>query len=144
MKGLNLREHGIVSCSKGFTLIEILVVVLLLALAISPIVGAFSPAIFSTSGEEELAVVTNQARGTLYRVAALDFGVLSSNTGNPVNLASLFGSTAEAAKETFSFRGSSYTPTVSITDASGGTGGLLELGVSIEDRVTLKTLRADY
>jgi hypothetical protein len=44
----------------------------------------------------------------------------------------------------FSLNGSSYTPAVAITDASGGKGGLLEISVTVNNHVTLKTLKADY
>ena len=124
-------------------MVEIVVAVLLLAIAIVPIVGAFGPAIFSTGAEEETAVFTNQVRGTLSRVLTLDFATLNSNQGDPVNLATLFGTQAEADKETFSLKGASYTPTVAIIDASGGAGGLLELTVTL-DHVSLKTLKGEY
>ncbi|MCK4389750.1 MAG: type II secretion system protein [Desulfobacterales bacterium] len=127
----------------GFTLVEIIIAVLLLAIAIAPMVNAYAPAIFSTSGEEEMAVFSNRVRGTLNRTVVLDFGTLNSNQGNPVDLAALFGSADEAAKETFSFQGKSYTPTVSISDASDGPGGLLEVTVTIH-HVSLKTLKAEY
>jgi hypothetical protein len=39
--------------------------------------------------------------------------------------------------------GNSYTPTVAITDAGGGTDGLLQLTVTI-NQVRLTTLKADY
>jgi prepilin-type N-terminal cleavage/methylation domain-containing protein len=133
---------------KGLTLVEVLAVVLLLAIAIVPMVSAFSPAIFSTESDEKLAVFTNQARWTLYRILALDFPTLDDNRGDPVDLAILFGSPSdpkptEAAKETFSFKGQTYSPTVAITDASGGAGGLLQLTVRVED-VSLTTLKAYY
>jgi len=129
--------------AEGFTLIEILIAVLLLAIAIAPIVSAFAPALFLTGGEEETAVFTNQVRGTLNRVISLDFETLNSNQGDPVDLETLFGSPEEAAKETFSFRGENDTPTVAITDASEGTGGLLEITVTL-DSVSLETLRTEY
>ena len=50
---------------------------------------------------------------------------------------------AEADKEAFTFQGQTITPTVVITDSSGGIGGLLELTVSIE-QVSLSTLIAEY
>jgi len=143
MKKIKKRGHGVISSNKGFTLVEILLTVLLLAIAIVPIVSAYGPAIFSTDAEEEMAVFTNQVRGTLSRALALDFATLDSNQGDPVNLATLFGTQAEADKETFSFRGVNYTPTVAITDASGGVGGLLELTVTL-DSVSLKTLKGEY
>jgi hypothetical protein len=75
-------------------------------------------------------------------MAALDYNTLKRYEGNSVNLASLFGSTAEAAKEKFKYMEITYTPKVAIIDASGGAGGLLELNVLVE-RVSLKTLRTD-
>jgi prepilin-type N-terminal cleavage/methylation domain-containing protein len=130
------------SNNKGFTLVEIIIAVLLLAIAIVPMVGAYGPAIFSTAVENEVGVFTNQARGTLNRVAALDFAILLNNQGNPVDLVALFGSAAEAAKETFSFHGNSYAPTVAIADVSGGLGGLLEITVTA-DQVSLITLKTE-
>lgn len=129
--------------NRGFTLVEIIIAVALLAIAIVPMVSAYGPAIFSTSTEEETAVFTNQARGTLSRVAALDFATLDNNQGDPVDLATLFGSAPEAAKETFSLQGDAYTPTVAIADVGTGLGGLLEITVAM-DQVNLKTLKAEY
>ena len=122
---------------------EIIMAVFLLAIAIVPMVGAYSPAIFSTSAEDEMAVFANRARGTLSRVAALEFETIDNNQGNPVDLATLFGSAAEAAKESFSFQGKTYTPGVAIADVSGGAGGLLEIAVTL-DQASLKTLKAEY
>lgn len=129
--------------ANGFTFLEILLVVLLLAIAIVPMIRAFSPAVSSADSIEETAVLANQVRGSMNRVMALDFDTLSNNQGNPVNLVGLFGSAAEAAKEDFQFRGENYTPTVAITDASGGPGGLLQLTVTV-DHVRLTTLKAQY
>ena len=135
-------QAGSVS-NKGFTLLEIIFAVLLLAIAIVPIMNAYALAIFSTAGEEERAVFTNRARATLNRVAALEFSRLNDNQGNPVDLATLFGSADEAAKETFALKGTSHTPVVAITDQGGGDGGLLEVEVTI-DYVSLKTLKTEY
>jgi len=131
------------SNNKGFTLVEIIIAVLLLAIAIVPMVGAYGPAIFSTAVEDEVGVFTNQARGTLNRVAALDFAILSNNQGNPVDLVALLGTAAEAAKETFSFQGSSHTPAVAIADVGGALGGLLEITVTV-DEVSLITLKTEW
>jgi type II secretory pathway pseudopilin PulG len=141
--GRRTKDNGrYLSKSEGFTLLEIILVVLLLAIAIVPMVRAFTPAILAAEGEEQITVFTNQARGTLNRTMTLDFDTLNSNLGEP-NLESLFGSTVEAAKETFIFRGEQYTPSVVINDASGGAGGLLQLTVTIEP-VRLTTLKAQY
>ena len=129
--------------NKGFTFLEIILVVLILAIAIVPMVRAFSPAALSANTEEETTVFTNQARGTLNRVMALDFDTLNGNQGATVDLATLFGSGAEAAKESFTFKGENYTPTVAITDASSGAGGLLQLTVTIS-HIQLATRKAQY
>jgi len=129
--------------SRGFTFLEIMLVVLILAIAIVPMVRAFAPAVLTASTDEETTVFANQARGTLNRVMALDFDTLDNNQGDPVDLAALFGSAAEADKETFSLKGKNYTPTVAITDASGGLGGLLQLTVSAE-QVRFATLKSQY
>jgi type II secretory pathway pseudopilin PulG len=132
----------------GFTIVEVVVVVMLLAISIVPIVQAFAPVLMSGSFEEEKTVFTNQARGTLYRIMTLEFAPLDNNQGDPVDLAALFGwpdppDADEAAKEDFTFKGRTYTPRVAITDASGGPGGLLQVTVTVE-HVNLSTLMADY
>ena len=128
---------------RGFTFLEIVLVVLILAIALVPMVRAFTPAVLTANTDEETAVFANQARGTLSRVMALDFDTLNENQGDPVNLATLLGSAAEADKETFSFKGENYTPTVAITDASGGLGGLLQLSVTLE-HVRFATRKSQY
>jgi len=128
---------------RGFTFLEIMLVVVILAIAIVPMVRAFAPAVLTASADEQTAVFANQARGTLNRVMAFDFDTLNNNQGDPVNLAALFDSAAEADKETFSFKGINYTPTVAISDASGGLGGLLQLSVTLE-QVRFVTLKSQY
>lgn len=129
--------------SKGFTLVEILLAVAILAVAIVPLVSAYAPAVFSTSGQEEMTVVSQRARGTLNRILSLDYKTLKNNMGDPVDLAALFGSASEAAKETFTFRGVAYTPSVVIKEETPGQDGLLEIDVTLSP-VNLKTLTADY
>jgi Tfp pilus assembly protein PilV len=148
MKELRFSRGQIFSNDMGLTLIEVAVALLILSIAIIPLTESFRSALITTGGEERQTVFTNQARGTLYRIAALDFADLNSNQGNPVDLAVLFGSAldpkpAEAAKEAFAYRGVTYSPAVAISDASGGTDGLLELSVTVEE-IQLKTLKADY
>ena len=143
LKEIIMSEDLIVWNNKGFTFVEILLVVLLLAITIVPMLRAFSPAVSSANSVEETAVFTNQVRGTMNRITALDFDTLGDNLGDPVDLAALFGSAAEASKENFQFRGENYTPLVAITDASGGSGGLLQLTVTVE-YVRLTTLKAEY
>jgi type II secretory pathway pseudopilin PulG len=129
--------------SEGFTFLEIMLVVLILAIAIVPMVRAFAPSVLTASTDEQTAVFANQARGTLNRVMALDFDTLNNNQGDPVDLVVLFGSAAEAAKESFGYKAKNYTPTVAITDASGGLGGLLQLTVTAE-QVRFVTLKSQY
>ena len=128
---------------RGFSLVEILVAVMILTLAIVPIINAIGPAVRTTAAEAQFTVFANQARATLNRLLTVDFATLNANQGAGVNLSSLFGSTAEANLENFLLNGKSYTPTVTITDAGDGAGGLLQLTVTI-NQVRLTTLKADY
>ena len=148
MKELRFSKPRLLTSGKGLTLIEVAVALFILSMVIIPLMDSFRTALITTGSGERQAVFTNQTRGTLYRIAALDFAELNSNQGNPVDLAVLFGSAtdpkpAEAAKEEFVYRGKIYTPSVAISDASGGMGGLLELSVTVAD-INLKTLKADY
>ena len=128
---------------KGFTLFEILLAVLFLTIALAPMMNAFGPALSATGSEEDTMVFTNQARGTLNRIMCLDYSTLSANQGDPVNLTTLLGSAAEAAKEDFTLRGATFSPVAAIVDKSGGVGGLLEVSVRVV-YVTLKTEKAQY
>jgi prepilin-type N-terminal cleavage/methylation domain-containing protein len=136
---MRLRLTG----NRGFSLVEILVAVMILAMAIVPIISAIGPAVKTTAAEAQFAVFTNQARATLNRLLSLDFATLSANQSDDVDLAALFGSAAEANLENFLLNGKLHTPTVAITDASGGAGGLLRLAVTI-NQVRLTTLKAEY
>ena len=128
---------------KGFTLFEVLLALVILGIAIAPMIQAFGPAISSIVQKEEITAFNYQARATLSRVATLDFDTLNNNQGNPVDLAALFVSPEEATKESFSFRGQTYTPVVAINDASGGAGDLLLLSVAVEN-INLTMLKANY
>ena len=127
----------------GLSLLEMLMVLVLLAVAIIPMLQAFSPTIASQSAEERSLVFHNRARGTLSRVMCFPFSALDARKSNQVNLVALFGSAGEAARESFAFRGTNWQPRIAITDASGGTGGLLRVSVSLEN-LTLSALKADY
>ena len=50
--------------SRGFTLFEILMALLILAIAITPMMNAFAPALLASSQGEEQEVLTGQARRT--------------------------------------------------------------------------------
>jgi len=137
-----LPKDRILRQARGFTLFEIILTLLILAIAIVPMMNAFAPALLATGQGEEQAVLTGQARRTLNRVGSLDFRSLEANQGNPANLAALFGSQAEADLETLVYLGATYTPVVAVTDASGGAGSLLELTVTLKT-VRLQTLKAN-
>ena len=127
----------------GFSLLEMIMVLVLLAVAIVPMLNAFSPTLASQSAEERSLVFQNRARGTLSRVMCFPFSTLDANKSNQVNLVTLFGSAGEAARESFAYRGTNWQPRIAITDTSGGVGGLLRVSVSLE-KVTLSALKADY
>jgi prepilin-type N-terminal cleavage/methylation domain-containing protein len=136
-------RSDIIRNRQGFTLFEIILTLLILAVAIVPMMNAFAPALLATGQGEEQAVLTGQARRTMNRLADLDFRILDANQGSPVNLVTLFGSQAEADQESFLYLGTSYTPVVAIADASSGAGSLLELTVTLKS-VSLQTLKANH
>jgi len=137
------REDSNRRCRDGFSIVEVVVVCLILAIAIVPMVLSFVPARRAVAAERRLTVFTNRARGTLYRIRTVDYDTLLQHAGDPVDLAALFGSADEAARESFVLQGSNYTPNVVVQNISGSIGGLLEIVVSVED-VTLRTMKAEY
>jgi prepilin-type N-terminal cleavage/methylation domain-containing protein len=136
-----LSAHHISHNQRGFTLFEIVVTLLIMAVAIVPMMNAFAPALLATGQGEEQTVLTGQARETMNWFLDLDFQTLVDNRTNPANLVALFVSQAAPDKPRFSYLGQTYTPVVAITDASGGAGGLIELTVTLRN-VTLQTLKA--
>ena len=137
-----LSAHHISHSQRGFTLFEIIMALLILAIAIVPMMNAFAPALLATGQGEEQAVLTGQARETMNWFLDLDFPTLDANKATPGVLVALFVSQAEPNKPRFSYLGQTYAPVVAIADASGGSGGLLELNVTLKT-VTLRTLRAN-
>lgn len=139
---MNRKYRFSLNC-RGFSLMEISVTLFILGIAIFPMLSAFSPSTMATGSIEETMIFNSQARKTLSRVMALDYEDLYDNQDDPVDLTALFGSSAEAAKESFTLNGESYTPTVAIANAGGGSGGLLKLSVTINN-MTFSTLKAEY
>jgi hypothetical protein len=122
---------------------EILLAIFILGVSIVPMLGAFQTSFQTGEDEGDVTLITNRARGTLDRVMSIEFSTLSGNSGFPVDLATLFGSAEEAGKESFTHKGESYTPVLGISDVSGGTGGFLEISLTL-DQVNLKALKAEY
>jgi len=156
----------------GFTLFEILMAVVLLAIAIAPIVAAYGPALIATKGEEELSVFNNRARGTLNRLMTFEFQVHQDyldTYGSTVDLEDFFDvagaedSAAEAQKEIFKYPlysddpDDEYTPqvTIQIYDADGDDNlecpgsvnytecGILEITVTVAN-VSVQTLKTEF
>jgi prepilin-type N-terminal cleavage/methylation domain-containing protein len=127
----------------GFTLMEILVAIFLLALAIVPMIDAYAPAMLSAGLEEESIVLSQRARGTMMRLVALGFARLEAHKGNPADLAALLGSAASAQEEEVTVQGKTFSPRVTIADVGGADGGLLEITVAL-GHATMRTLRSDY
>ena len=115
---------------------------LILAIAIVPMMNAFAPALLATGQGEEQEVLTGQARETMNWFLDLDYRTLDANRATPANLVALFVSQAAQDKPRFSYMGRSYTPVVAIADASGGSGGLLEVTVTLKT-VSLQSLKAN-
>jgi len=119
MNSPEIRTRPLLGNRKGFTLLEVMIVLAILGIAIPAMLDAFTPAVRSSGSEERTTVFTNQARGTLGRLTSLRFDKLNSNQGNPANLALLLGSQNEANKETFTFGGNSYTPSRPLPTPAG-------------------------
>lgn len=130
MKRPRLSAHHIIHNTWGFTLFEIVLALLILAIAIVPMMNAFAPAILATGQGEEQTVLTGQARQTMNGLLDMKFAILDANKATPGVLIAMLGDQAAAGA------------VVSVTDASGGAGGLLELTV-ILNNVTLQTLKAN-
>ena len=115
----------------GFTLFEIVLALLILAVAIVPMMNAFAPAILATGQGEEQAVLTGQARQTMNGLLEMDFATLDAKKAAPADLVTMLGDQAATGV------------IVSVTDAAaaGGAGGLLELTVTLKN-VTLQSLKA--
>ena len=116
---------------RGFTLFEIIMTLLIMAIAIVPMMNAFAPALLATGQGEEQTVLTGQARQTMNGLLDMKFATLDANKTTPGVLVTMLGDQAAADA------------VVSVTDAGGGTDGLLELTVTLKN-VTLQTLKANY
>ncbi len=102
------------SQSSGFTLFEIILALFIISLAIIPMMTSFGPAMMTSAAVEKTAVMTNQARATMERLLALDFDTLKSKVdeSQPLSGSSVFGD----PDETFTFKGSTYSPAITIRD----------------------------
>ena len=148
-----MRARSAIKRSSGFTILEMILVLLLLAIAIVPMMDAFTPSLRSAKVTGETEVCADRALFTITRIIALDYSDLYQNQGNSVDLATLLsvpGSTvaAEGTVESFSSGGASYTPVVSILpfvnpSTSMTMTGALQVTVS-GGPVQLRALRADY
>jgi len=125
------RALKILPNNRGFTLFEIFLALLILAIAIVPMMNAFAPSLLSSTYEEEQAVVTGRARQTMNALSDLDFATLDANKATPNVLLTMLGD--QAAPGTV----------ISVTDASSGTGGLLELTATL-GTARLRTLKAAH
>jgi len=125
----------------GFSLIEAAMVMVILAVAIVPLIMAFTPGMAASRNAARTLALSNQARGTLNRILGMNYSVLKAEQGTNVNLATLFGSAVEAARENCVIDGVTNTPVVSIVDAGEATGALLQITVT-SDHIRLSTLKA--
>ena len=128
--------------SSGFTLFEIIMAMFVISIAVIPMMQSFGPAMMTAGAVEKTAVLTNQARATMERLLALDFDTLRSKVDDtqPLTGNDVFGD----SDETFTFKVSSYTPAITISDASGDASKtLLNLTVTLAG-MSVSTRKADY
>jgi len=138
------------SPSSGFTLFEIIVALFIISLAIIPMMRSFGPAMMAAANVEKTAVLTNQARATMERLLAFDFDTLKLKVDDsqPLTVYDVFGVPTDPADpdypdypdDIFEFEGVSYTPEITLADASGDASKtLLDLTVTIGSmRITTK------
>ena len=127
----------------GYMMMDLMVSMLLLAIAVGPMINAFFPSFAAMTYERRSTVMTAGAMGTLNRVTALPYETLGANLGSPADLSALLGSASAAAQETVVFNGQNHVPVVTVADASSGTCGLLEITVTL-DTVVFQTLKARF
>ncbi len=128
--------------SSGFTLFEIIIALFVISIAVIPMMKSFGPAMSTAAIVEKTAVLSNQARATMERLLVLDFDTLKSKTdlSQPLSGNDVFGD----SDETFTFEGDSYTPQITISDASGDASKtLLDLTVTLES-MSISTRKADF
>jgi len=131
-----------ISIPGGFLMVDLMIVILLMAIAIGPMINAFYPSLNAMASQRRTAVMTAWAQGTLNRLAMMDYDVLEAKVGNDASLVSFLGNQV-AKEETLLFDGKKYLPKLVVTDYSGGSGGLIELTVTL-DTIVFKTLKADF
>ncbi len=130
------------SLSSGFTLFEIILAMLIISIAIIPMMQSFAPAMMATAKTEKKLVMSNRARATMERLLALDFDILKSKVDDsqPLTGNDVFGD----SEENFTFKETSYAPSITISDASGdGSKTLLDLNITLEN-TSISTKKADY
>lgn len=132
-----------ISNSHGYLMMDLMVAILLMAIAIAPMMNSFFPSFNAMTHERRTAVMTAGALGTLNRLAGLPYATLETNIGSPADLSTLLGSASTAAEETIEFNGQDHVPVVTVSDAGGGTDGLLEITVTL-DTIVFQTLKADF
>ena len=142
------------SSSSGFTLFEIIMAMFIISIAVIPMMQSFGPAMMTAGAVEKTSVLTNQARATMERMLALDFDTLRSKVdeAQPITVYDVFGVPTDPADpdypdypdDIFEFEGVSYTPAITITDASGDASKtLLDLTVSLAG-MSVSTSKAEY
>jgi len=130
------------SHSSGFTLFEIIMAMFVISIAVIPMMQSFGPAMMTAGAVEKTAVLTNQARATMERLLSLDFDTLRSKVdyAQPLTGNYVFGD----SDETFTFEAGTYSPEITISDASGDASKtLLDLTVALEG-MSISTKKADY
>ncbi|MBU1784275.1 MAG: prepilin-type N-terminal cleavage/methylation domain-containing protein [Candidatus Omnitrophica bacterium] len=69
--------------SRGFTLLEILITILLLGVSVCAVSTAFSRGMFAAAGARDMSVAVNIARGQMERIWDMDYDDISSAAPAP-------------------------------------------------------------
>ncbi len=126
--------------NSGYMMMDLMVAMLLMAIAIGPMMDSFFPSFNAMAHERRTTVLTARALGILNELTGLPYATLQTHMETPADLLTLLGSASEASIE---FYTQDPVPVVTVIDASGGTCGLLEITVTL-DNIVFQTLKADF
>ncbi len=127
----------------GFTLTELLVVIVILAIAVIPMIEAFAPARRAGPLPQQRTTLIYETEGILNQVLDLPYAEVAAYQASPVTLLPVLAARNGTTTTGVVYRGTTYTPTLKLTDAGGGTGGLVMVTVTVDDE-TLTALKAQY
>jgi prepilin-type N-terminal cleavage/methylation domain-containing protein len=137
------RQRNTAGRRGGFSLTELLVVIVILAIAIVPMINAFAPARRAGPLPQRSAALLCATEGILNQALDLGYAELAACRSAPATVLPMLAARNGTTTTGIVHRGTTYTPTLELADAGGGTGGLIMVTVTLGDE-TLVGLKAQY